>query len=101
MKRGGLFMERRIRIADLKYKEVINVYDGARLGYISDVEFSLQDGKIYNLIVPGPLRFFGIFGRGEDYVISWESISKIGDDIVLVDYETQRSVKKKENRLFY
>lgn len=37
------------------------------------------------LIIPGPYRFFGLFGRGEEYCIPWECIKQIGDDIILID----------------
>lgn len=73
------------RMVELRYKEVINVCDGARLGYVGDVELVLPEGKANAIIVPGPCRFFGIFGRGEDYYIPWECIRQIGDDIILVD----------------
>ena len=72
------------RIADFRYKEVINVCTGYRLGYVCDVEFDLTDGHITALIVPGPCRFFGIFGREDDYLLPWECIERIGEDIVLV-----------------
>lgn len=71
--------------SDLRCKEIINICDGCRLGYVGDVECRLPEGEIAALIVPGPCRFFGLFGRGEDYYIPWESIKQIGDDIILID----------------
>ena len=38
-----------------------------------------------NLIVPGPCRFLGLFGRQDDYVIPWCCVRRIGEDIILVD----------------
>ena len=38
----------------------------------------------------GPCRFFGLFGRGEDYYIPWDCVQKFGDDIVLIDKPFQR-----------
>lgn len=73
------------RFADLRCKEVINIHDGSRLGYVGDVECRLPEGELTALVVPGPLRFFGLFGRGEEYYIPWESIKQIGDDIILID----------------
>jgi YlmC/YmxH family sporulation protein len=74
------------RIADLRCKEVININSGFRLGYVFDVLFNVATGQILSLVVPGPFRFFGLFGRGEDFVIPWECIRRIGDDIILIDY---------------
>ena len=73
------------RLSDLRYREVINISTGARLGYVSDVILELQEGRIAALIVPGPARFFGIFGRESDYVLPWEAITQMGSDIILID----------------
>lgn len=72
-------------INDLKAKEVINVSDGARLGFVSDVEIDLESGRVISLLVPGAYRLMGFLGRDEDIVIRWENIKKIGDDIIIID----------------
>ena len=73
------------RISSLRCKEVVNVCNGARLGYVSDLEVELPGGRVTALLVPGPSRFFGLFGRDSDYVIPWDCIRRIGEDIILVD----------------
>lgn len=73
------------RISDLRCKEVVNVSDGARLGFVCDVEIALDSGKVVALLVPGPCRFLGVFGRECDYLIPWSCIRRIGEDIILVD----------------
>ena len=73
------------RLSDLRYREVINISTGARLGYVSDVILELKEGRIAALVVPGPARFFGIFGRESDYVLPWEAITQMGSDIILID----------------
>lgn len=75
------------RIADLRCKEVINLCDGCRLGFVGDVEVDILCGRVAALIVPGRCRFFGLFGREEDFIIPWECIDKIGDDIILVRHD--------------
>lgn len=72
-------------INELKAKEVINVSDGARLGFVSDVEIDLKDGRLTAIIVPGAYRLMGFLGRDEDIVIRWENIKKIGEDIIIID----------------
>lgn len=74
------------RVADLQKKEVININDGKRLGFLYDIEVDLETGKIGSIIIPGGFRFFGLFGRGEEYIITFDQIKKIGDDIILVEY---------------
>lgn len=73
------------RIADLRQKEVINIVDGKRLGFVKDAEFSLDTGRIVSLILPGRWSIFRIFGRIEEMVIPWRDIKKVGEDIILVD----------------
>ena len=72
------------RLGDLRRKEVVNIRDGTRLGFVTDVEIDEVDGRIESLVVPGPTRLFGLFGREEDYIISWDEIETLGEDIVLV-----------------
>ena len=52
-----------MRFSELRYKEVICVSTGQRLGYVCDAELDACTGKILSLIVPGPSRFFGLLGR--------------------------------------
>ena len=74
-------------INELRSKEVINVSDGARLGFVSDVEIDLENGRLVALIVPGAYRLLGLFGRDDDIVIKWENIKKIGDDVIIIGNE--------------
>ena len=78
------------RMRDLRCKEVINISDGCRLGFVSDVDIRIPEGQVIAIVVNGPCRFFGLFGRGEDYYIPWDCIQKFGDDIVLIDKPFQR-----------
>ena len=50
----------------------------------------LPEGRVVALIVPGPCKFFGLFGRGEEFYIPWECIKQIGDDIILIDKPVER-----------
>lgn len=71
---------------DFKHKEVINIKNGKRLGYVQDVTADLKTGTITSIIVPGHTKFFNIFSTGNDIVIPWENITCIGDDIILVEF---------------
>ena len=76
-----------VRLGDLRYKEVINVSDGTRYGYVGDVEVDLETGQVRTLVVPGRLRFFGLLGREEDRYIPWDAVRRFGQDIILVEAE--------------
>lgn len=81
------------RIADLRQKEVINVTDGRRLGFVSDVEIDLESGRIDAIVIPGEGRLFGFIGKDNEFIIPWEKIKKIGEDIILVDLD-ERFIRK-------
>jgi YlmC/YmxH family sporulation protein len=88
-------------IEDLARKDVINVKDGCRLGFVGDVEIDTCDGKIVSLIIYGRTKFFGLFGREDDLVIPWCDIQKIGEDIILVCCEpTCRPLPKRRGGFF-
>lgn len=74
------------RIFDFRNKEVININDGKRLGFIEDVELDIDSGEISAVIIPISGKILGIFGKETEYIIPWNSIKKIGHDIVLVDF---------------
>ena len=74
-----------VKFTEMRCKEVICISDGARLGFVSDVVVEVPEGCVVAIVVPGPCRFFGLFGRKDDYVIPWNCIRRIGPDIILVD----------------
>ena len=78
-----------LRIYDLRQKEVINIKDGARFGFVADLEIDEETGEIVKMIVPGPARVFGVFGRDAEYCIPWNKIKQVGDDIILVDVDSE------------
>ncbi len=78
------------RIGDLRNKEVISTKDGSRIGFVCDVELDLSSARLLSIVVYGKLRLLGLLGRQPDVVIPWESISLIGGDTVLVDFEEKR-----------
>lgn len=70
---------------DFKHKEVININDGRRLGFVQDVTADLETGVITSIIVPGSNRILNMFSGNNDIVIPWKNIKCIGDDIILVE----------------
>lgn len=83
-----------MRMSELREKEVINICDGERLGNVCDVDFEIKTGRICNLIIPGPCKVLGILGRDQEYIISYEQIQRIGTDVILVEAERKKCLKK-------
>ena len=73
------------RVSELRYKEIINVSDGSRYGWVGDVEVDLDSGQVRALVVPGRLRLYGLLGREEDRVFPWEAVRRFGADTILVE----------------
>jgi YlmC/YmxH family sporulation protein len=59
-----------------------------------DLEFECKTGRILALIIPGPGKFWGMLGRDCEYVIPWECVVQIGDDIILVEIKEDMCLKK-------
>ena len=87
------------RISDMRCKEVISITDGKRLGYVFDVLFSVENGRMTSVILPGKSKLFGLLGREDDYRIPWECIRHISEDIVLV--EVKQYIREKRKSRFW
>ena len=74
-----------ISLEELRYKEIISITDGSRYGFIGDITFDLEGGKVREFVVPGPRRFFGLLGRKESAFFAWESVKRFGAQTVLVE----------------
>ena len=70
---------------DFKHKEVVNITNGKRLGYVQDVCADLETGTITHIIVTGNNKILNIFSQNNDIVIPWQKIKCIGDDLILVE----------------
>ena len=70
---------------DFRHKEVINITDGKRLGYVQDVCADLTSGSITSIIVPGSSKAFSFFSSNNDIVITWDKIRTIGENVILVE----------------
>lgn len=84
----------RCTLAELRNKEIINIKTGARLGYIDDIEFDSEDGEIKAFVVYGRARFFGLFGREDDIIITCGDIEIIGVDTVLISADEAELAKR-------
>ncbi|MBR6812787.1 MAG: YlmC/YmxH family sporulation protein [Oscillospiraceae bacterium] len=89
------------RFSQFRCKEVINVNDGCRLGYVSDIVIDTSCGRTEAIIIPGPAKFFGLLGSSDEYCIMWECICRIGEDIILIDADLSKAkIKKPKKKLF-
>ena len=66
----------------LQDKEVINICDGSRLGYVCDLAVDSATGRIISISVPGSGSLFQL--HPEVIVIPWECVERVGTDAILV-----------------
>ncbi|SHJ56831.1 YlmC/YmxH family sporulation protein [Tepidibacter formicigenes] len=72
------------KISEMMEKEVVNVNNGKKLGFINDIELDMNEGKIRSLIIFNENSKLYLLGRGEVYSIFWNDIVKVGCDTILV-----------------
>ncbi len=77
------------KFTQLQCKEVICIRDGRRLGFISDIQVEVPEGKVTAIVVPGPGKLLGLGAPNTEFIIPWDCIRKIGPDIVLVDVKPE------------
>lgn len=88
------------KLEDLRDKNVINVKNGVSLGCVDDVVIDTCSAEVVSLVIYGRNRLFGLLGREDDIIVSWNNINIIGDDVILVCFDCMPcSMKKKRNFL--
>lgn len=70
-----------MRLSELQQKEIVNIFNGKRIGTIIDVVVD-EKGYLKDLVLE---ERRGRKFTHEEYNILWSQIVKIGDDIILVD----------------
>ena len=83
------------RVADLRYRAVINIKDGCRLGCVNDIEIDTCSARVLCIVIYGRPRCFGLLGREDDIIIPWDNIEVIGEDTVLVCCDNKSTQKRK------
>ena len=73
------------RITELQFKELVDISDGTRYGFIGDIEIDERSGMIDTIIVCGRNRLFGLLGHQKDTSFPWSAVKRIGPDLILVD----------------
>ncbi|WNC12491.1 YlmC/YmxH family sporulation protein [Brevibacillus brevis] len=78
-----------MRLSDLGGKEIIGLDTGEKMGVISDSDLVINpdDGQIQSIILPGG-SFLGFGKKRDDIVIPWNSIVKIGPDMIIIQLKS-------------
>lgn len=79
----------------LRSKEIVNIFDGKRLGRAVDIIFEKETTKILGIIVPSEKKFFK---KQEDIFVPIELIKKIGEDVILVKLAPDEVLEKEKRQ---
>ncbi len=76
-------------LSDLVGKEIVNLYDGGRLGTIGDSDLVIdpESGAIESIILPNKSNFINFWSDKQQLIIPWEAVKKIGTEVVIVEID--------------
>jgi len=76
-----------LRLSDLGDKEIVNLANGSRHGQLANAEllFDEKTGKIKAILVPDFHSKMGFLGSKDFLQLPWNSIRKIGEDIIIFE----------------
>ncbi|MBT9143547.1 MAG: hypothetical protein DDT29_01955 [Dehalococcoidia bacterium] len=83
-----------MELSQLSKKEIINLYDGSRLGFVADSDLVIDEatGDIQSIIiVPRGAKLRGV----RELSIPWAAIKKIGEEVLIVELSPERNVSRK------
>ncbi|MEG2597008.1 MAG: YlmC/YmxH family sporulation protein [Oscillospiraceae bacterium] len=86
------------KLCELQRKEIVNVKDGTKIGFVDDAIIDIENAAVQSLVVYGRLRLFGLLGRQPDIIIPWCDIEIIGEDTILVAAEDLPKGVLRKNR---
>ena len=79
-----------IIVSDIMDKEIINVKNGKKMGFITDIDIDVNEGRVVSFSTTGE-GSGGFFSRGVDMdVIFWNDILKIGCDTIIVNIGSEK-----------
>ncbi len=78
-----------MRLVELTGKEIVNLYNGARLGVIgeSDLAIDAETGRIRSIILPRKGNLLNFWVDKQQLIIPWEAVRKIGKEVIIVDLD--------------
>jgi len=78
-----------MRMAELAGKEIVNIFDGARLGVVgeSDITIDVESGCVESIIVPLKSNLISFWVDKQNLIIPWRAVKKIGAEVIIVELD--------------
>ena len=69
----------------MRTMEVIDINTGSKIGFIKDIKIDCEDNRVLSILMQGEAK--GWFSKVQDIEIPWDKITKLGVDVLLVDFD--------------
>ena len=78
-----------MRLNDLVGKEIVNIYDGMRMGTVGESYMMVdqESGDVISIILPNRGNAFNFWADRQKLVIPWEAVKKVGREVIVVDLD--------------
>ncbi|MCF8012020.1 MAG: YlmC/YmxH family sporulation protein [Clostridiales bacterium] len=78
-----------MRMAEFAGKEIVNIFDGARLGVVgeSDIAVDINTGYVESIILPRKPGLVNFWVDRQSLIIPWQSVKKIGAEVIIVELD--------------
>ena len=86
----------RKRLSEIGGQEIINLYDGGKLGIVADVDLLIDEktGLIKAMLIPDSKGILSFLSDKNFIEVPWESVRKIGQDTLIVELDEKDSRKR-------
>ena len=76
-----------MRLTELVGKEIVNIFNGARLGVVadSDITFDAESGHVHAIIFPRRSNFLRLWMEQPLMEIPWSAVRKVGTEVIVVE----------------
>lgn len=78
-----------MRMAELAGKEIVNIFNGARLGVVgeSDISINVDSGVVESIIIPLKSNPINFWMDKQNLIIPWQAVKKIGAEVIIVELD--------------
>ncbi len=86
-----------MRLSELVGKEIVNLYNGVRLGVVGESDLVIDDnsGEIESIILPSKGNLLNFWTEKSQLVIPWQAVKKIGSQVIIVELDDSHGVMHK------
>ena len=75
-----------MNLSEFQNKDVINIKDGRKIGNIVDCKIDPLTGQIQSFLLI-PIKTVFSFKTGNKIEINFKDIERIGEDVILINYQ--------------